>query len=135
MPGLNRWEGVGYLGSDPVLKNIGNDRHAVNIRMGCTRPWKNPQTDAYESDWVNLVFFGSVAERVAALTVKGALLYVAGRLQTRSWDGADGTKQYMTEVVVSNNADMQMLVAGKPATKPAVTKTPVIPSVGSEVPF
>ncbi len=47
----------------------------------------------------NIVFFGRVAEVIAQYCHKGSQLYVEGRLQTRTWEGNDGKKNYRTEVV------------------------------------
>jgi len=47
-----------------------------------------------------------LAEICGNFLAKGALVFIEGKLQTRTWDGKDGSKRYMTEVVAST---MQML--------------------------
>lgn len=51
------------------------------------------------ADFINIVVWGKQAESVANYTVKGRLIGVSGRLQTRNYDAKDGTKRYVTEVV------------------------------------
>ena len=55
-----------------------------------------------ESEFHNCVAWGSLADRVEQFLVKGKLVYAEGRLRTRVLDKEDGTKNYKTEVVVSN---------------------------------
>ena len=47
----------------------------------------------------NIVVFGRQAETSAQYLVKGQSVLVEGRIQTRSWDGQDGKKNYRTEIV------------------------------------
>lgn len=58
------------------------------------------------TDWHRVVAFGRTAEVAGEYLVKGKLVYVEGRLQTRSWEDQNGQKKYMTEVVCNN---MQLL--------------------------
>ena len=45
------------------------------------------------------MLFGKQAETAAEYVKKGQMVYVEGRLQTRSWEDKDGVKRYSTEVV------------------------------------
>jgi single-strand DNA-binding protein len=49
-----------------------------------------------------VVTWNKLAEICAQYLQKGRLVYVEGRMQTRSWDGDDGVKRYMTELVAEN---------------------------------
>ena len=51
------------------------------------------------TEWHRVVVFGKTAEFVVNYLDKGALIYVEGRLQTRSWEDRDGVKKYTTEIV------------------------------------
>jgi single-strand DNA-binding protein len=48
------------------------------------------------------VAFGRQAENLAQYAKKGSSLFVEGRIQTRSWDGQDGKKNYRTEIIIDN---------------------------------
>jgi len=53
------------------------------------------------TEWHRVVVFGKTAEFMANYLDKGAMIYVEGRLQTRSWEDRDGVKKYTTEVVAN----------------------------------
>ena len=59
---------------------------------------KNGQTQ-YNTDWHTIVLWRSLAELTHKYLQKGSLVYVEGKLKTRSYDDRDGTKRYVTEVV------------------------------------
>jgi single-strand DNA-binding protein len=61
-----------------------------------------------KTEWHRVVFFGKLAEIVGEYLKKGSLVYVEGRLQTRSWD-KDGETRYTTEIVAES---MKMLPSG-----------------------
>jgi single-strand DNA-binding protein len=54
-----------------------------------------------ETEWFRVVAWNKLAELVQAHLTKGRKVYVEGRQSTRSWDGPDGQKRYMTELVAN----------------------------------
>ena len=54
------------------------------------------------ADFINIVAFGNRAETMKKYLVKGSQIAVDGRIQTGSYDGADGKKVYTTDVIVEN---------------------------------
>lgn len=68
--------------------------------MATNRVWKDKNGAKQEStDYHNVVVFARQAETAAQFLRKGASVMVEGRMQTRSWDAADGSKRYRTEIV------------------------------------
>ena len=59
-----------------------------------------------KTEWHRIVTFGKLAEICGKYLVKGKLVFVEGRIQTRGWDDKEGVKRYTTEIVAS---DMRML--------------------------
>ena len=55
-----------------------------------------------QTDFINIVVWRKQAENVSKYCQKGSLVGVQGRISTRSYDAADGTKRYVTEVVADN---------------------------------
>ena len=53
------------------------------------------------TEWHNIVAFDKTAELIEKFVTKGMLLYVEGKLRTRSWDDQNGNKRYVTEVLVN----------------------------------
>ena len=99
---MNNWTGIGNLGRDNDIKFSGVSGTAVlSQSIGVRRPFKNKQTGEYETDWVNLVFFGKTAENFANFTQKGSKVGIEGRIQSRNYENQQGQRVYVTEVVVN----------------------------------
>jgi len=97
---LNKVFLVGNLTRDPELRNLPSGAAVASFGMATNRVWKNQQGEKKEDvQFHNIVVFGRQAEIVSQYLSKGSLILVEGRIQTRSWEGKDGVKQYRTEIV------------------------------------
>jgi single-strand DNA-binding protein len=99
---------VGRLCSDPDVRALPDGRHVTNLRVA-TNTFGGRDEDGNRkehTEFHRVVLFGRQAEVAGNYLRKGSLLYAEGRLQHRSWDGADGQKRYTTEVLAD---DFQML--------------------------
>ncbi len=100
---LNKALIMGNLTRDPELKSLPTGTKVVTLALATNRTWKDAQGQKKESvEYHNVVAFARQAEVIAQYCKKGSSLYVEGRMQTRSWDAADGTKKYRTEIVLEN---------------------------------
>ena len=99
---------VGRLTADPELRATPKGTHVANLRLATnTYGGKDEEGNRREhTEFHHLVLFGRQAQIAADFLRKGRLVYADGRLQNRSWDGADGSKHHASEVVVDN---LQML--------------------------
>jgi single-strand DNA-binding protein len=111
---LNKWIGIGRLGADPEVRYLQDGSMVTNFKLATTEKWK----DNEKTEWHRIVVFKKLAEICANYLKKGKLVYVEGRLQTRSWEDKE-VKRYTTEVIISN---MKMLDS-KGVTKEDVTNT------------
>lgn len=97
---LNKALIIGNLTRDPELKALPSGIQVASLSVATNRVWKDNNGAKQEStDYHNVVVFGRQAETAAQYLKKGSSVLVEGRMQTRSWDGQDGKKQYRTEVV------------------------------------
>ncbi|MDO8565456.1 MAG: single-stranded DNA-binding protein [bacterium] len=97
---LNKAIIIGNLTRDPELRSLPSGVQVATIGVATNRVWKDKNGVKQESaDFHNVVVFGRQAETSAQYLKKGASVLVEGRMQTRSWDGADGQKKYRTEIV------------------------------------
>jgi len=97
---INKAMIFGNLTRDPELRALPSGAQVTNLSLATNRVWKDQNGARQESsDYHNVVIFGRQAETAAQYLRKGASVFVEGRMQTRSWDGQDGKKQYRTEVV------------------------------------
>ena len=98
---LNAVSLVGRLTKEPELKYTPNGIAVASITLAVNRPFSNQQGNR-EADFINIVIWRKQAENVANYLRKGSLVGVEGRLQSRSYEGNDGKKVYVTEVVAEN---------------------------------
>ena len=100
MRGLNDCRFIGVLGQDPEVKQTAGGTLVVNVSLavGDSRKVNGQYEDVTE--WIRLVMFGKTAEIAQKYLHKGSKAYFAGKLQSSSWEGSDGTKKYKTEIVV-----------------------------------
>jgi len=97
---LNRAIIIGNLTRDPELKSLPSGIQVCSFSVATNRVWKDKNGARQESaDYHNIVVFGRQAETTAQYLRKGSGVLVEGRLQTRSWDGPDGKKNYRTEII------------------------------------
>lgn len=91
---LGRWT------KDPELKYTNNGKPVASGTLAVQRAFKNPNTQEYEADFIQVVIWGKIAETVCNKLQKGDRIGGTGRIQTRSWEGQDGKRNYATEVVI-----------------------------------
>ncbi len=97
---LNKALIVGNLTRDPELKALPSGAKVTSFSLATNRIWTDQSGQKKEmTDYHNIVVFGRQAETSAQYLVKGQSVLVEGRIQTRSWDGQDGKKNYRTEIV------------------------------------
>ncbi len=100
---LNKVFLIGNLTRDPELKALPSGTSVVNFAIATNRVWKNDKGEKQEdAQFHNIVCFGKQAEVIKQYMVKGSMILVEGRIQTRSWDAQDGSKKYMTEIVAES---------------------------------
>jgi len=91
---------IGNVTRDPEIKALPSGAKVASFALATNRVWKDQNGQKKEqSDFHNIVVFGRQAEIVGQYVKKGSMLMVEGRIQTRSWDDAQGQKRYRTEIV------------------------------------
>lgn len=95
---------VGNLGRDPEMRALPSGQQVANFSLATSRRYKDRDGNRKdETEWHNIVCFGKQAEIAGQYLTKGKMIYVEGRLQTRSWDDKEtGKKQYRTEIICEN---------------------------------
>jgi len=98
---LNQVTLVGNLTRDPEMKALPSGQNVTNFGIATNRYYKDKDGNRQDAvEYHNLVAFGKQAELIAQYLQKGSQALVNGRLQTRSWEGDDGKKNYRTEIIV-----------------------------------
>ncbi|RPJ17014.1 MAG: single-stranded DNA-binding protein [Desulfobacteraceae bacterium] len=126
MSGINKAIIVGRLGRDPEIRYTPGGVAVANFSVATSEEWKDKESNEKKerTEWHRIVAFGKLGEICGEYLSKGKMIYVEGRIQTRSWEDKDGNKKYTTEIVAS---DVQFLdrkdsgsgdYAGKGSDKP-----------------
>lgn len=95
---LNRVVLIGRLTKDPELRYTPNGVAVATFTLAVDRSRPNPQGER-EADFIPIVVWQKQAENCANYIGKGRLVAVDGRLQVRTYDGKDGQRRWVTEVV------------------------------------
>src|SRR6185312_2981431 len=111
MSNLNKALLIGRLTKDPEMRYTPSGTAVTNFSIATNRWSSGPEGERKEfTDYHNIVAYNigkrNLAEIVAQYTRKGALVFIEGRIQTRSWEGQDGQKRRTTEIIAN---DVQFL--------------------------
>ncbi|HAO5626909.1 TPA: single-stranded DNA-binding protein [Listeria monocytogenes] len=98
---MNRVVLVGRLTKDPDLRYTPAGAAVATFTLAVNRPFKNAQGEQ-EADFINCVVWRKPAENVANFLKKGSMVGVDGRVQTRNYEGNDGKRVYVTEIVAES---------------------------------
>ena len=98
---------VGRLGKDPEVRYTPDGTMITNFSVATDEQWKDKNGEKVQkTEWHRIVTYRKLAEICGQYLHKGSLVYIEGRIQTRSWDDKEGVKHYTTEI---NASEMKML--------------------------
>lgn len=99
---LNQVTLMGNLTRDPELRQTPNGQNVTSFSLALNRSYKDSSGEWQEAtDYIDIVCWGPLAERVAQYLSKGRRCLVQGRLQSRSWE-QDGAKRSKVEVLAND---------------------------------
>jgi len=98
---------IGRLGADPEIRYTPSGAEVANFRIATSEVWTNKNGEKEErTEWHRIVAWRNLAKICGEYLSKGKLVYIEGRIRTRSWEDRDGNKRYTTEIEA---IDMKML--------------------------
>jgi single-strand DNA-binding protein len=93
---------IGRLGRDPEMRYTPSGKPVTTYSVATSRSWNSSDGERHtETEWFNVVAWGSLAEICKQHLTKGQQVYIEGRLQTRYWEDSDRVKHNATEIVAS----------------------------------
>lgn len=98
---INRSVLIGRMTKDVELRYTKKGEAVGTFSLAVNRPFKNTNGDR-EADFISCTIWRKSAENLEKFTHKGSLVGIEGRIQTRNYEGNDGKRVYVTEVVVDN---------------------------------
>jgi single-strand DNA-binding protein len=103
MTSLNRVMLIGRLGKEPEIQHFDSGVVRASFSLATSEVYINKDGQKIEqTEWHNIVMWRKLAEIAEKYLVKGKLVYIEGKLKTRSWDDKEGNKRYVTEIDASN---------------------------------
>ena len=103
MRGVNRVILIGNLGKDPDVQYLEGNIGVAKFPLATTETYKDRAGKLIsQTEWHTVVLWRGLAELAQKYLHKGSLIYVEGRLRTRSWEDKEGNKKFATEIVGDN---------------------------------
>jgi single-strand DNA-binding protein len=94
---------IGRLGDEPKVKKLVSGKKVANFSIATHEQYRDSKGEMQsETTWHRLVVWDKQAEIVEKYLKKGSEIAVEGKLTNRSWEGKNGEKQYLTEIVVNS---------------------------------
>ncbi|MDD2607168.1 single-stranded DNA-binding protein [Lascolabacillus sp.] len=96
---------VGNVGKDPEMKYFDNDVAKANFSVATTErgyTTSNGTQVPERTEWHNVVCWRGLAQIAEKFVKKGTLVYIEGKIKTRSYDDQSGVKRYITEIIADN---------------------------------
>ena len=142
MASLNKVMLIGRLTEDPEMRYTPSGQPVTSFSIATNRYTSGADGERKEfTDYHNIVAWNigkrSLAQMVADYLRKGSLVYIEGRLQTRSWEGQDGQKRRATEVVANDVEFLEPRGAGAGAgagVRVAASPVDDLPGMAEEMP-
>lgn len=102
MSGINKVILVGHLGKDPEVRHLDGGVSVASFPLATSETFTKDGKKVEQTEWHNIVMWRGLADIAAKYLQKGKLVYIEGKLRTRSFEDKEGNKRYTTEVVAEN---------------------------------
>ncbi len=132
---LNKVLLIGNLTRDPELRYTPTGAAVCTIGLATNRYWTTESGEKKEEvEFHRVVAWNKLAELCSQLLTKGRKIYVEGRLQTRTWQAADGNQRTTTEVVIEDMIllDFKRTQVAEEGGNGEVAKTVAQPAIGTK---
>lgn len=102
MSGINKVILVGHLGKDPEVRHLEGNVTVASFPLATSETYNKDGKKIEQTEWHNIVMWRGLADVASKYLQKGKLVYIEGKLRTRSFEDKEGHKKYTTEVVAEN---------------------------------
>ncbi|HET8855578.1 MAG TPA: single-stranded DNA-binding protein [Salinimicrobium sp.] len=117
----NRVQLIGHVGIDPEFFTFASGEKKATIKLATHRFSKDVKGEFMEeTDWHTILVYGKLTEVVENFVRKGKQIGIDGKLTYRSYDAADGTKRYITEVLCD---ELILMGGGHGTLKPSMEES------------
>lgn len=102
MAGINKVILVGHLGKDPDFRYLTGNVAVASFPLATTESFNKDGKRVEQTEWHNIVMWRALADACSKLLKKGKLIYLEGKIRTRSFEDKNGVKKYVTEIVAES---------------------------------
>jgi single-strand DNA-binding protein len=102
MSGINKVILVGHLGKDPEVRHLDGGVTVASFPLATSETYTKDGKKIEQTEWHNIVIWRGLADIASKYLQKGKLVYIEGKLRTRSFEDKEGHKKYTTEIVAEN---------------------------------
>ncbi|TDG37165.1 single-stranded DNA-binding protein [Pedobacter changchengzhani] len=102
MSGVNKVILVGHLGKDPEVRHLDGGVTVASFPLATSETYSKDGKRVEQTEWHNIVMWRGLAEIASKYLQKGKLVYIEGKLRTRSFEDKEKVKKYVTEIVAEN---------------------------------
>jgi single-strand DNA-binding protein len=97
---LNKAMLIGYVGTDPDVRQTSNGSAVANFNFATTEKWidKDGKKQS-QTEWHRIVAWGRLAEICGEYLSKGGQVYIEGRIRTNEWEDNGGNKRKTKEII------------------------------------
>ena len=102
MSSVNKVILVGHLGKDPELRYLEGNVSVASFPLATSETFNKDGKKVEQTEWHNIVMWRGLADVAAKYLTKGRLVYIEGKLRTRSYEDKEGIRRYTTEIVAES---------------------------------
>ena len=102
MSGLNKVMLIGRLGRDPEIRYSSNNTPICNFSLATSERIRKGEGSEERTEWHRIVAFGSQAENASKFLKKGSLVFVDGKIQSRTYQDKDGNEKTVVEIIANS---------------------------------
>ena len=125
MRGVNRVILIGNLGREPDLQYIEGNIPVAKFPLATTETYKDRSGQLVShTEWHTIVLWRGLADLASKFLHKGSLVFIEGKLRTRSWEDRDKKKHFSTEIVADNLVMLERKKDNGDYQAPTTTETP-----------
>ena len=128
MSGVNKVILVGHLGKDPEVWHLDGNVSVASFPLATSESYNKDGKRIEQTEWHNIVMWRGLADVAAKYLQKGKLVYIEGKLRTRSFEDKEGHKKYSTEIVAENFTLLGRKTDFEPNNNSASSSTAAEPS-------
>jgi single-strand DNA-binding protein len=98
MNGVNKVILVGHVGKEPEIKTLDNGTKIARFSLATSESYKRDGQKVEQTEWHTIVAWRGLADIVEKIIHKGSLVYLEGKLKSRSWEDENKQRKTTTEI-------------------------------------